>query len=128
MIIIDEMSFRAVEGEGFMRYSNILQPGFEVPCRTTVARDPTQIFLEEKSKMKKVLKKQRICLTTDTWTSNQNLKYMCLTAHWIDDRWQLQRRVINFCLVDDHKGETIGRKIEECLLEWGCSSHFHYHG
>ena len=119
MIIMDEMAFRVVEGEGFIKYSNTLQPRFEIPSRTTVARDAIQIFVEEKEKMKQILKKQRISLTTDTWTSNQNMNYMCLTAHWIDDRWQLQRRVINFCLVDDHRGETIGRKIEECLLEWG---------
>lgn len=119
MIIIDEMAFRVVEGEGFIKYSNTLQPKFEVPSRITVARDPMQIFLEEKEKMKKILKKQRISLTTDTWTSNQNLNYMVLTAHWIDQQWQLQRRVINFCLLDDHKGDTIGRKIEECLLQWG---------
>jgi hypothetical protein len=60
MIIIDEMAFRVVEGEGFIKYSNTLQPKFEVPSRTTVARDPMQIFLEEKEKMKKILKKQRI--------------------------------------------------------------------
>jgi hypothetical protein len=119
MIIIDEMAFRVVEGEGFIKYSNTLQPKFEVPSRTTVARDAMQIFLEEKEKMKKILKKQRISLTTDTWTSNQNLNYMVLTAHWIDQQWQLQRRVINFCLLDDHKGDTIGRKIEECFLQWG---------
>lgn len=119
MIIIDEMAFRVVEGEGFIKYSNTLQPKFEVPSRITVARDPMQIFLEEKEKMKKILKKQRISLTTDTWTSNQNLNYMVLTAHWIDQQWQLQRRVKNVCLLDDHKGDTIGRKIEECLLQWG---------
>lgn len=118
MVILDEMAFRVVEGEGFVKYSNKLQPRFVVPSRITVARDIMQIFLEEKAKMKNILRKQRICLTTDTWTSNQNLNYMCLTAHWIDHSWYLQRRVINFCLVEDHKGETIGRKIEECLLEW----------
>ncbi|WVZ50843.1 hypothetical protein U9M48_002057 [Paspalum notatum var. saurae] len=93
MIIMDEMAFRAVEGEGFIKYSNTLQPRFEIPSRTTVARDAMQIFLEEKAKMKKVLKKQRVCLITDAWTSNQNINYMCLTVHWIDAMWQLQTRL-----------------------------------
>ena len=30
MVIIDEMPFRSVEGEGFKRYSKVLQPRFEV--------------------------------------------------------------------------------------------------
>ncbi|KAL7230363.1 hypothetical protein ACSBR2_008785 [Camellia fascicularis] len=50
--------------------------------------------------------------------AEMNLNYMCLIVHFIDDDWKLQKRIINFCLVEDHKGETIGRKIESCLLEW----------
>jgi hypothetical protein len=26
--------------------------------------------------------------------------------------------VLNFCFVPDHAGDTLGRKVEECLLEW----------
>ncbi|KAL0444205.1 UNVERIFIED_CONTAM: putative AC transposase [Sesamum latifolium] len=44
---------------------------------------------------------------------------MCLTAHWIDNDWELQKRIIIFCIVENHKGETIGKQIEECLHEWG---------
>ena len=44
---------------------------------------------------------------------------MVLTGHWIDDDWKLQRRILNFCSVADHKGETLGKRVEECLLEWG---------
>jgi hypothetical protein len=55
MIIIDEMAFRVVEVEGFIKYSNTLHPKFEVPSRTTVARDAMQIFLQEKGKNEKDL-------------------------------------------------------------------------
>jgi hypothetical protein len=119
MVIVDEMPFKTVEGVGFKRYSKVLQPKFELPSRITVARDCWQRYIEEKPKLKKVLAKQRICLTTDTWTSNQNLNYMCLTAHWIDDEWKLQRRILNYYSVADHKGVTLGKRVEECLLEWG---------
>ena len=54
----------------------------------------------------------------------QNLNYLCLTAHFIDCDWKLQKRIINFCLIKNHKGETIGRKIEKCLLGWGISRVF----
>jgi hypothetical protein len=65
-----------------------------------------------------------VCLTTDTWTSIQNFCYMCLTCHFIDDNWKLHKRILNFCIIDDHKGETIGRKIELCLRAWGIDSIF----
>jgi hAT family C-terminal dimerisation region/Domain of unknown function (DUF4413) len=65
-----------------------------------------------------------VCLTTDAWTSVQNLNYMCLTAHWVDSHWKLQKRIINFCLIPNHKGETIGETIEWCLRDWGIDGIF----
>jgi hypothetical protein len=119
MVLIDEMPFKTVDGERFKRYSKVLQPRFDLPSRVTLARDCMQRYFEEKPKLKKVLKNQRMCLTTDTWTSKQNFCYMCLTGHWIDDQWQLLKRILNFCSIADHKGETLGKRVEECLLEWG---------
>ena len=58
-------------------------------------------------------------MTTDTWTSIQNLNYMCLTYYYIDGDWTYQKRILNFCIVPNHKGETLGKTIERCLNEWG---------
>uniref|UniRef100_A0A0A9FJH0 BED-type domain-containing protein n=1 Tax=Arundo donax TaxID=35708 RepID=A0A0A9FJH0_ARUDO len=124
MIILDEMPFRVVEGEGFKCYSKTLEPRFDLPSRTTVARDCLKIYIEEKARLKKSMKGHRICLTTDTWVSIQNLSYMSLTAHWVDSDWNLHKRILNFCLVSDHKGETLAEKLEECLLEWDIGNIF----
>lgn len=43
---------------------------------------------------------------------------MYLTAHFIDDSWNLHKRIINFCPVAGHSGELIGRAVEKCLVEW----------
>ena len=43
---------------------------------------------------------------------------MSLTCHFIDDDWNLHKRILIFCQVKDHRGETIGRKIEMYLREW----------
>ncbi|TXG59748.1 hypothetical protein EZV62_014321 [Acer yangbiense] len=40
-------------------------------------------------------------------------------AHFIDSGWELHKRILNFCVVPNHKGETIGKIIEACLLDWG---------
>ncbi|XP_072060642.1 zinc finger BED domain-containing protein RICESLEEPER 2-like [Arachis hypogaea] len=126
MIIVDELPFKFVEGEGFRFYMSIVQPRFPLPGRITVAKDCWNLYISEKNRLKTVFKQpnQSICLTTDCWTSVQNLNYMCLTAHYIDHDWKLQKRIINFCLIKNHKGETIGRKIERCLLGWGISRVF----
>ncbi|KAL0429250.1 UNVERIFIED_CONTAM: hypothetical protein Sradi_0551000 [Sesamum radiatum] len=77
MVILDELPFKMVEGEGFRAYSQVLEPRFVVPSRITVARDCMKLYVEEKKALKKLLKSQR-----------------------------------------NHKGATIGRVIEECLVEW----------
>jgi hypothetical protein len=93
-----------------------MQPRFDVPSYLTIWRDYLKIYAVKKDKLKKALKDQRLCLTTDTWTLIQNINYMCLIVHWIDEGWDLNKRILNFCQVSNHKGETIGRTIEICLL------------
>ncbi|KAI4328613.1 hypothetical protein L6164_020951 [Bauhinia variegata] len=80
----------------------------------------------EKGKLKECLKKScvRACLTTDCWTSIQNISYMYLTIHFIDERWRLQKRILNFSQIDNHKGEIIGKEIDRCLREWGIENTF----
>ena len=90
MIILDELSFRFMEGLGFRRFMSIAQPRFHpIHCHTTMAKACFGVFLDEKQKLKEALREQRICLTIDTWTSIQNLNYMCLTTQFIDSDWKI---------------------------------------
>ncbi|KAL3363169.1 hypothetical protein AABB24_012459 [Solanum stoloniferum] len=102
----------------------LILPNYELPSRITVARQCLQIYQEEKNKLKRLIKDQRVCLTSDTWTSIQNLTYMVITAHWINDEWNLQKKILNFFHIPDHKGETIAKGIEACLLDWGIENLF----
>ncbi|KAH0749059.1 hypothetical protein KY290_028291 [Solanum tuberosum] len=117
-VIIDEQPFKVVEGEGFKKLMAKALPNFELPSWVTVARHCLKIYQEEKEKLKKLVKNQHICITSDTWTSLQNLTYKVVTAHWIDDEWNLQKKILNFFQTPDHKGETIAKGIEACLLDW----------
>ncbi|KAF7136576.1 hypothetical protein RHSIM_Rhsim08G0156300 [Rhododendron simsii] len=118
MIIIDELPFSFVEGEGFKQFIEVVQPMWKPPGRLVMAKNCMLIYGEEKMALKQIVKHQRLCLTTDTWTSVQNLNYMCLTGHFIDDNWKYQKKMLNFCVVPNHKGDTLGRMVEQCLLDW----------
>ncbi|WCJ37927.1 Zinc finger BED domain-containing protein RICESLEEPER 2 [Euphorbia peplus] len=126
MIIIDELPFKFVENEGYRKHMAIAQPRFKIPSRTTVARDVYQLYLNEKTRLREyfVSSKQRISITTDTWTSIQRINYMCITSHYIDSEWKLQKKILNFCTISSHKGDAIGKAVESCLLEWGISGVF----
>ncbi|KAL4387019.1 hypothetical protein GQ457_09G022130 [Hibiscus cannabinus] len=126
MIVIGEMSFKFVESEGFRKFMPVACPRFRIPSRLTVTRDIYQLYLDERAKLKQYLKSScsRVCLTTDTWTSLQRVNYMCLTVHFIDNDWKLNKKIINFCPISSHKGDAIGMMIENCLLSWGIDKIF----
>ncbi|WVZ49306.1 hypothetical protein U9M48_000675 [Paspalum notatum var. saurae] len=49
---------------------------------------------------------------------------MCVTAHFIDDDWKLHKKIIGFFLVKGHRGEDIGKSLENRLSEWGIDKVF----
>lgn len=122
MCIKDNMSFSIVQHEGFIELMNEAQPLFKMPSRWTVARDCISIYKEEALKLKECMSSQRLSFTTDTWTSVQNINYMSLTAHWVNDDWKICKRIINFCPIGSHKGVAIGKLVEALLKKWeiGC--------
>lgn len=126
MVVIDELPFKYVENAGFREFVASLQPRFRVPSRWTVARDCYDLFIDEKAKLKTFIKNScdRVCLTTDTWTSLQRINYMCLTVHFIDMEWKLHKKILSFRPINSHKGDSIARAIERCLVEWGVSNVF----
>ena len=87
MIIIDELPFKFVERQDFQEFMKIVEHRFPIPHRTTIARAFMEIYYSEVDIMRRVFVGQRACVTTDTWTSIQNLNYMVVTAHFIDGDW-----------------------------------------
>ena len=47
-----------------------------------------------------------------------------MSCHFIDDDWKLHKRILNFCIVDNHKEKTIGKMVESCLEEWNIEGIF----
>ncbi|XP_060216734.1 zinc finger BED domain-containing protein RICESLEEPER 1-like [Lycium barbarum] len=126
MVIVDELPFSFVEKEGFREFMKMAQPHFWIPSRSTVTRDCFNLFNEEKQKLRRyfIETKQRVCITTDTWTSIQRINYMCITAHWIDSDWNMRKKILNFCPIISHKGEDMTNGISRCLREWGINKIF----
>ncbi|KAK4394389.1 putative AC transposase [Sesamum angolense] len=102
-------------------FLSVACPMFDIPLRRTITKDIFNIYVNERARLKSFIKDhaQRVCITTDTWTSIQKVNYMCLTAHFIDDDWNLHKRILNFCPIIGHKSEEIGKGVEKCLLDWG---------
>ncbi|KAH7847124.1 hypothetical protein Vadar_022167 [Vaccinium darrowii] len=102
VVIMHEYPLSIVEHVGFRRYSHALQPLFKVPCRNTLKSDIFKIYEYEKGKTLSLVASNasRLAVTIDMWTSsNQKKGFMAVTAHFIDDSWTLQSRILRFIYV-----------------------------
>lgn len=95
---MNEKPFNVLEEDGFNFFMNVAQPEYNKISRTQVKLDCVTVFEEERKKLKILLRSvSKISLTTDIWTSSsQKLSYMCLTGHFVDRDWKLQKRVLSF--------------------------------
>ena len=73
-----------------------MNPKFCALSRITMPNDIRMLYEVEKKNLINVLQPYWTSITTDSYTSIQNIKYMVVTAHWINDEWELQRRIISF--------------------------------
>ncbi|XP_019173583.1 PREDICTED: zinc finger BED domain-containing protein RICESLEEPER 2-like [Ipomoea nil] len=121
MIIIDELPFRFLEGPGFRKFILVVCPRFKIPSRWTISRDINLIYEEERLELKCFFRgnTQRVSITTNSWTSIQRINYMVVIVHFIDEECKLHKKIISFVPITSHKGESVAKVIETCLLDWG---------
>ncbi|KAJ1270298.1 hypothetical protein BS78_06G043100 [Paspalum vaginatum] len=120
MIIVHEYPFRMVEHTWFNVLMNWLNPHYEFIGSKGIRKECMNVYESEKEILNKSLRDvDSISLTSDLWTSNQNIGYMCLVAHYIDPNWVMQCRVLNFIELDPpHTGAVIAQAVFDCLVKW----------
>ncbi|MBA0637842.1 hypothetical protein Godav_029232, partial [Gossypium davidsonii] len=115
-------SFRTVEEPGFRYMMRIISPNFKNISRHTVAKDVLMYYAKKRDHVKEELAKAPglICLTFDNWNSKHtNDEYICITAHWIDKDWKLQKRILRFrALFPPYDGLNITDELVLCLSQW----------
>lgn len=122
MIIIHEYPLSIVDHVGFRRFVNGLQPMFKMVSRNTIRSDIMKIYDNEKAKQCKLFDdlQSRVAITSDMWSSKTTKRgFMVVTAHFLDEEWALQGRILRFIYVPSpHKKEIICEALFQCLLEW----------
>ncbi|XP_076905372.1 zinc finger BED domain-containing protein RICESLEEPER 2-like [Bidens hawaiensis] len=122
MIIVHEYPLTTVDHHGFRKFVQGLQPLFKVPSRNTIKSDILKIYEYERVKTKKLLGRitSRVAITTDMWTANHQRKgFMAVTAHFIDDSWNLQSRIMRFIYVPaPHTADVLADTLYDCLCDW----------
>ncbi|XP_027768504.1 zinc finger BED domain-containing protein DAYSLEEPER-like [Solanum pennellii] len=120
-IIKHNLSYSFVEYDGIRNWINYISPDVVMPCRNTEVADIRKMHIREKEKLKQELAKisNRVCLTSDCWTSSTSEGYICLTAQFVDESWRLNCKILNFCrMYPPHTGVEMAAVIYDCLKEW----------
>ncbi|KAK9724439.1 hypothetical protein RND81_05G071900 [Saponaria officinalis] len=114
--------FAWVEHYGFRKFCKTMQPGFKVPCRNTTRKDIMTRYGVEKGIMSSLLEKTKgkIALTTDMWIAiNQKKGYMAVTAHFIDNSWKFQSRILRFLYVEaPHTKDVLADALCKSIYDW----------
>ncbi|CAM4275828.1 unnamed protein product [Leuciscus chuanchicus] len=66
---------------------------------------------------------ERVGITSDTWTSVAKESYMSVTAHYIDELWNLVSYVLQTTEVQtDHRSVSLAEMLTKAMEEWGLLS------
>ncbi|GLT39759.1 hypothetical protein SLA2020_139340 [Shorea laevis] len=121
MIVVDGQPFKTVEDTGFRHLMAVAYPECQMLSRQNIKKDIISIYMKEKENIRELLATcpGRICLACSTWKSNTDDHYNCVTAHFIDHEWRLQKRVLRFKLIaPPYDGLSIGDEIALCMVQW----------
>jgi hypothetical protein len=120
-IIKDLQPLSVVEGEGFRGMMAEAEPKFKVPVRSHFSESVLpRIYSEVKAKcMHSISRTLFVALTTDSWTSRVTDNYTTVTAHYIDDYWELKFIVLQTTYsAKSHTSKNLTEFLNEVVEEW----------
>lgn len=67
----------------------------------------------------RLLRAERVAITTDAWTSCATDSYVTITVHYVNSDWELESNVLQTRVFNEsHTGKNIGALLKETCLEW----------
>ncbi|EPS60750.1 hypothetical protein M569_14050, partial [Genlisea aurea] len=140
MIILHGYPLNLVDDIGFKAFVRNLQPFFDLLTVGGVEAHCLEIYKREKQKVYEELDKLpgKVSLSIDRWVTNAGTEYLCPVAHYIDDSWELKKKILNFLVIEPSQAEEMLSELTmTCLRSWdidrklfsltidGCSSYDH---
>ncbi|KAJ6756577.1 ZINC FINGER BED DOMAIN-CONTAINING PROTEIN RICESLEEPER 1-LIKE ISOFORM X1 [Salix purpurea] len=119
---LDDADSLLVQHECFEIFVKNLQPMFELHSKDDVEANVLAICRQEKEKLIKYFDSLSclLSLTLELWSSNDRMMiYCCLTVYFIDDGWQLKKKILAFRnLRYNYDIGTVHEFIKSVLAEW----------
>ena len=100
----------------------MINPQFKGWSENTVKKGIIKKFQTERKNLKKYFAnfEGKICLTSDILTSLMHRGFLCITVHYIDSEWMLNKRIISFKTINTpHSGKNIATLINNEIIDLG---------
>ncbi|KAG6741312.1 hypothetical protein POTOM_054545 [Populus tomentosa] len=114
-----------VQNEFFKTFVCDLQPKFQLCSQDTVQADALSIYRQEKEKLLKYLDNlsSLFSMTVDLQSYGDNKMSCCLTMHFIDDGWRMNKKILAFRSIEhDYMNEA----VKDVLVEWNIIKKVHF--
>jgi hypothetical protein len=123
-ITVEDLPIRMGESPAFERMiQRAFCPQYSNVSRKTTKKDIVKSYSEKLDTLRPSLSAVTfsIALTSDIWTSSyQRTSYLSVVAHYIDNKYRLNKRVIGFQGIDEsHTGDAVASEIMEVIQEYG---------
>lgn len=117
----DLRPYSVVENEGFRKMLDTLEPRYEIPSRKYFTETAIPALYDEtRVKVENALKSaERVAVTCDGWTSRATESYVTITAHFIDNEWEMHSYVLQTrAMHKTHTGAHMADVLQKAMEEW----------
>ncbi|XP_011041336.1 PREDICTED: zinc finger BED domain-containing protein RICESLEEPER 2-like isoform X3 [Populus euphratica] len=118
-----------VQHEFFEIFVKNLQPVFKLYSKDEVTDDVLAICRQEKEKLINCFDKlsSLLSLTLELWSSTDKMMTCCFTVHFIDDGWQLKKKILAFRnLRYNYDMGTVHEVFKSVLTEWSINKNVRF--
>lgn len=122
LFITDFQNFRIVEDKGFKEFVHALNPLYDLPNRKKISQTLIPAWYNEcvTNCRQLVNKVNKICLTTDCWTSVNTESFIALTGHFINDSYELKTILLECSLMKGRDtSQNLALTINRIAEDWG---------
>lgn len=115
------VSMNAASNEDMRYFLSELGPGFDVPSRSTLTSVADEVAVKVRERVEAQLRQaMHVSLTTDGATTIAGDSVQALTAHWINDNWELVSIVLAVYRLSEknHTAENLASAVVQQLEQW----------
>lgn len=117
----DLRPYSVVMNAGFRQLVKTLEPRYKIPSRQTVADTVVPaLYREAKAQVMNSMREAcRVAVTCDSWTSVATESYLTVTAHYLNDDWDIVSHVLQTRAVfESHTGFHLAELLSDVVKEW----------